>query len=226
MANRYPYVGSQGPIISVVNQLRKSFPKAMSINTLKKMGLAPKNEYQVIKTLKFLDILDKNCNRNEEVINIFLLQEDDKFKKEFSILVKKSYSDLFNLHGEETWNKDLKPLITFFRQSDQSSETVGKRQANTFIALAGLSGYGKLSEPKSYGAVDLQKKTKSAKTKDKKDINKTKLEVDIEDAEMKENNGKREFGLTVRIEINLPSGGDKETYDNIFKSIKENLLNG
>ena len=33
-------------------------------------------------------------------------------------------------------------------------------------------------------------------------------------------------GLTVRIEINLPAGGDKETYDAIFQSIKENLLNG
>ena len=31
--------------------------------------------------------------------------------------------------------------------------------------------------------------------------------------------------LTVRMEINLPSGADAETYDNIFKSIKENLLN-
>jgi hypothetical protein len=33
-------------------------------------------------------------------------------------------------------------------------------------------------------------------------------------------------GLTVRIEINLPPGGDQATYDAIFKSIRENLLNG
>jgi hypothetical protein len=31
--------------------------------------------------------------------------------------------------------------------------------------------------------------------------------------------------LTVRIEINLPASGDQETYDRIFKSIRENLLN-
>jgi hypothetical protein len=35
-----------------------------------------------------------------------------------------------------------------------------------------------------------------------------------------------DFGLTVRVEINLPADGTKETYDNIFKSIKENLLGG
>lgn len=34
------------------------------------------------------------------------------------------------------------------------------------------------------------------------------------------------LGLTVRVEINLPADGTKETYDNIFKSIKENLLGG
>ena len=31
-------------------------------------------------------------------------------------------------------------------------------------------------------------------------------------------------GLTVRIEINLPANGSQATYDNIFKSIRENLL--
>lgn len=32
-------------------------------------------------------------------------------------------------------------------------------------------------------------------------------------------------GLTVRIEINLPADGDQETYDRIFRSIRENLIN-
>ena len=36
--------------------------------------------------------------------------------------------------------------------------------------------------------------------------------------------GSRDFGLSVRIEINLPANATKETYDNIFKSIKENLI--
>ena len=40
-----------------------------------------------------------------------------------------------------------------------------------------------------------------------------------------EDKERRNFGLTVRIEINLPAAGDRETYDNIFRSIRENLLN-
>lgn len=34
----------------------------------------------------------------------------------------------------------------------------------------------------------------------------------------------RDVGLTVRVEINLPADGDQETYDRIFKSIRENLI--
>jgi len=35
---------------------------------------------------------------------------------------------------------------------------------------------------------------------------------------------KKDMALTVRIEINLPSEASAEAYDNIFKSIKANLL--
>ena len=36
--------------------------------------------------------------------------------------------------------------------------------------------------------------------------------------------GRKEMALTVRIEVNLPANGSKETYDNIFKSIRANLI--
>ena len=46
-----------------------------------------------------------------------------------------------------------------------------------------------------------------------------------EQAPIQKKDGK-DVGLTVRIEINLPAVADQETYDRIFKSIRENLLNG
>lgn len=33
-------------------------------------------------------------------------------------------------------------------------------------------------------------------------------------------------GLTVRIEVNLPADGNQQTYDNIFRSIRKNLIDG
>ncbi|WP_242445897.1 hypothetical protein [Sphingopyxis lindanitolerans] len=48
--------------------------------------------------------------------------------------------------------------------------------------------------------------------------NETKVEVGLGSSE-----GRKDMALTVRIEINLPANGSKETYDNIFKSIRANL---
>jgi hypothetical protein len=34
----------------------------------------------------------------------------------------------------------------------------------------------------------------------------------------------QDVALTVRIEVNLPAGGDDDTYDAIFASIKKHLM--
>ena len=45
------------------------------------------------------------------------------------------------------------------------------------------------------------------------------------DAKSHTEHDRNNFGLTVRIEINLPASGDQDTYDKIFKSIRSNLIN-
>ena len=57
-------------------------------------------------------------------------------------LIEKAYSHLFELHGSSAWQPNNDDLITFFRQSDQTSATIGRRQASTFKILAVLSGHG------------------------------------------------------------------------------------
>ena len=91
-------------------------------------------------------------------------------------------------------------------------------QANTFKTLSSLSGYAEAIEVKVSDKSKPSNKVKSA-SKDKNLAPQAKLELPPA-------NGKADFGLSVRIEINLPADGTKETYDNIFKSIRENLLNG
>jgi hypothetical protein len=44
--------------------------------------------------------------------------------------------------------------------------------------------------------------------------------------EMNPPKGSNAVGLTVRVEVNLPANGDQETYDRIFRSIRENLIDG
>jgi len=217
MAYKHPYtLGSTG-LIQVIQQLRKAFPPAVTAETLKKLGIAPNNESYVINTLKFLRVIDDDGNKIKEAASVFAQHDDTEFAAELGKLVSSAYSELFSLHGEASWTLEQSKLISFFRGSDQSSADVGKRQAITFQALARLSGHeNNIASPKPNAP-------KSVKPQIKKvapvvaEKHEQKLDVD---------GGKkyRDIGLTVRIEINLPAVADQETYDMIFKSIRENFI--
>ncbi len=225
MADKYPYVTSNGPLIQVINHLRKSFPATVSADTLKKLGYAPKNESYVINTLRFIGIIDEDGNKTNESGKIFSSHDDNTFQKEFSGMIEKAYTELFSLH-KDAWSLDMDSLITFFRQTDQSSSLVGKKQANTFKALTGLSGHAELPEhkPKKVGgtAKEITKKTEQKTSSVKQKAAPSASRIPNEQT----SNSRNQIGLTVRIEINLPAEGDHATYDRIFKSIRENLLNG
>lgn len=86
----------------------------------------------------------------------------------------------------------------------------------TFQLLAGFAGHG---TPPAAPAQKPSPKPKVAKqpkvTHSSEGNNQSRTDSGIA----------RDVGLTVRIEVNLPPAGDQETYDRIFRSIRENLLN-
>ena len=225
MAGKHPYVTSNGPLIQVINHIRKSFPATVNADTLKKLGYAKKNESYVINTLRFLGIIDEDGKKTDKAGKIFSSHDNNTFQKEFSGIIEKAYTELFSLH-KDAWLLDMDSLITFFRQTDQSSSLVGKKQANTFKALAGLSGHAELPEHKRKKTGEAAKRT-TDKTKQKPSLVKQgATQSELENPIEQTSNSRNQIGLTVRIEINLPAEGDQATYDRIFKSIRENLLNG
>lgn len=189
----------------------------MTSDTLKKLGIAPNNESFVINILRFVGVVDADGKKTTQAGKVFNQHQDEAFAKSFRVLVKNAYKALFELHGDGAWELDADQLITFFRSADDTGAIIGKRQSATFKALAGLAGHGEVptpkhSTPKKAGTKKATKK-KAAKQKTQSSIqNDIKSEQDV--------------GLTVRIEVNLPADGDQDTYDRIFKSIRENLLNG
>jgi len=207
----------------MVNQLRKAFPKKVTSETVKKLGLASNNESYVINALQFIGLIDQEGNQTEVARKVFAHHKDEEFAKSFSELVEVSYAGLFELYGTESWHLGNDDLITFFRKSDQTSEAIGRRQAATFKIFAALSGQAELPAVKT----SKSKSFSGAPTKKAKDSH-LRVEPENQNSQNREKMpvaGRREFGLAVRVEINLPPDGSKETYDNIFKSIKENLLN-
>lgn len=221
MAYKHPYtLGSTG-LIQVIQQLRKAFPSVVTAETLKKLGIAPNNESYVINTLKFIRVIDDEGNKTKEAASVFTKHDDVEFAKEFGNLVSAAYSDLFSLYGEDGWTLEQSKLISFFRGSDESSAEVGRRQAITFQALAGLSGH-----ESNIGSLKSNTK-KSGKVNAKPQVKKAQPVVAVKHEQKLNIDGSkkiRDIGLTVRIEINLPAVADQDTYDMIFKSIRENLI--
>lgn len=222
MSEKHPYVASSSGLLQLVNQLRKNFPATVNAETIQKFGILPKNESYGINTLKFLGLIDEDGKKTADATKIFSHHSDESFQKDFGALVKKSYSGLFDLHGDDAWKLSRDGLIQFFRTNDSSSDIIGQRQANVFNILAAFSGHAEIPEAKSSSSKPRKTNEGGGSGVKKAVVKKTEKTAQVMDI----GGANANFGLTVRVEINLPASGDKATYDNIFKSIKENLING
>jgi hypothetical protein len=224
MTEKHPYMSGSAGLVQAVNHLRKSFPKQVTADTLKKLGIAPNNETYVLNILRFVQVLDEKGNKADKANTVFTRHNDAEFQKAFAEMVETAYADLFTLHGKEAWTLPVDKLISYFRSTDHTSALVGHRQANTFQTLASLSGHAEVPVPKPSKPVRRLDK-KPAEKQSKKVLLQKKPQVDdVHFVSMPSD--VKPLSLTVRIEINLPVSSDQETYDRIFKSIRENLISG
>lgn len=219
MGASLPYVNSTGALHKLTEKLRKKFPDIVTVDTLKKLGLAPKNETYLINTLRFLDFIDDAGSKNATKTKHFR-GSDEQFQKGMSEALVASYRDLFETHGEDAWSLGKSELTTYFRMSDDTSEIIGQRQASTFLALAAEGGHGEVPEAKPAGKPPATRTTKK-KTGTKKAVSKSET-ADNAGELIQRSLGEMNFSL--RIEMNLPTTDDKLVYDALFQSIRENLI--
>lgn len=222
MATSFPYASS-GSIAKALVQFKKSFPAIVNANTLKKFAIAPNNESYVISVLRFLGFIDDDGKRVEGNISFFF-GDEKAFAPGLEGILRVAYKPLFDDFGDTTLDMQKDELVPWFRATDKSSASVGVRQASTFIGLAGMAGHGappnlgnggtKLAagQPKAKPAIAKNQKVQELVSDDYRQKPKPQLTSD--------------FGLSVRVEINLPANGDEETYDAIFRSIRRNLIEG
>ena len=218
MAEKHPYA-SPGAVTAAVNQFRKAFPASVGADTLRKLSIAPQNESYVINVLRFIGAIDEEGAKTSKATAAFNQHDAATFQEAFGDMVKDAYAALFDLHQDTAWELPLDDLIVFFRNNDQTSDIVGRRQASTFQALAGLAGHGEAPAPS-------KTKPRDPKAKKEKPVKQSEVApAPVLTLAPGGNSGQRDIGLTVRIEVNLPASADQETYDKIFRSIRENLLN-
>lgn len=222
MADKHPYISGSGAIVQLFDQLKKSLPQTLNAEVLKKLSIASSNESYAMNIVRFLGLIDESSKPTPEALKIFTLHDENSFQTAFSGVIEKAYRELFSLHGKDTWTLPVEQLIPFFRQTDQSSALVGSRQASTFKALAAYAGHG---EPQTVAANRPPKVAAKRAQRTPKKIEEAK-NAGVGEPPSNPRMRDERVGLTVRIEVNLPAAGDQETYDRIFRSIKENLING
>ena len=197
----------------------------MDAGYLQRFNIAPANESYVISILRFLGLIDEEGDRVGDKTDYFF-GNDDSFKSGLEVTLRSAYSQVFDEMGDGALDAQRGDLTHWFRASDKTSDLVGQRQASTFQTLAALAGHGDL--PAARG--NATKKTAVApgaatkKTTAKKTATPKKDEVDLPPGDGGKGKNGQDVGLTVRIEVNLPPGGDADTYDAIFARIKKHLL--
>ena len=204
----HPYISGAGNIASIIDHLRKSFPATVDSGTVKKLGLAPKNESYVINCLQFIGVIDEEGKKTKEAGQIFSQHKDEDFQSAFSKLVESAYSEIFELHGSQAWTLSKPELITFFRNTDQTSDAIGGRQASVFQVLSNKAG--KLDDdaaPKNAAVASKTGNPKSSPVTKPKAATKSK-ETGNAPAKPEHVQNSNDFGLSVRVEINLPSDAD------------------
>ena len=222
MSTSHPYVSGAGNVRAIIEQLRKNFPKKVTSETIKKFGIASNNESRIISLLQFIKVIEEDGSKIEKNASAFNQVDDDKFQKEFSKIVQESYSELFNLLGDGAWTASASELASFFRQTDKTSDTIGKWQTSVFSMLAALSGKAEFAASHQRKPSNKKKPVKSSKSKgsqqpssENRPATSTALGSIVDSV-----------GMSIKIDINLPADASKETYDNIFESIRKNLING
>ncbi len=207
----------------MIGFLRKNFPATVTSETVKKFGLASNNESYVINALQFIGAIDEEGKRTEKGHDVFVLGDDD-FPSAFEGLVKEAYSDLFELRGDDAWSLSKKELTSYFRSTDKTSEAIGGRQAAVFITYRALAGHEQSSDKPAPSATKSGPSVKAKPAAAKKATGAEMKTATKATEKANTNDQRRDMALTVRVEINLPANGTKETYDAIFKSIKANLI--
>lgn len=224
----YPYTSGPAALAKALEQLRRNFPPRVDAAYLRRFNIAPSNESYLIGILRFLDLIDEE-GLKQDVQTEFLLGNDEKFKDGLDAQLRESYATLFAEMGEGAYKSSRDDLAHWFRGADKTSELIGRRQASTFLALAALAGKAEATPVRASAPPRPRANGARGGTKAKSDATEARVNerADTAASTPAQSLGlapRSEVGLTVRIEINLPSGGDAETYDAIFASIKRHLI--
>ena len=105
----------------MIGFLRKNFPATVTSETVRKLGIASKNESYVINALQFLGLIDEEGKRTEKGHDVMTTHNQADFQKAFEGIIRNAYADLFEIRADDAWTMSRDKLISYFRNADKTS---------------------------------------------------------------------------------------------------------
>ena len=177
-------------------------PEKFTQEFLRKLGFSNKNDRAMVAVLKNLKFLNESGVPTE---NYAKYLDSTQSRRVLGQGIRAGYHELFQLN-RNAQDMSREEVVGKFRslQGGSISQAVAEKHALTFRALCDLADF---AEP----VVDV--------------IDETPLEEETNELNPLVRSDERiSPGLVYRIEIHLPRSDRKETYDAIFRSLREHLF--
>lgn len=203
---KYPYILNTGSLKRFLDNIPKiGTPPKITQPNLPTFGFKSNADRPIVKILSFIGFLN---DRKEPTDAYKDFKVTSKAGLVMADALKKAYTDLFDLYPD-AYDKDDQTLKDFFTPTTNAGEQVVNQTVATFkvlCAYADFKGVAK-QEQGSEGGDKGEGETGQK-----------------EDGETPRLTAPTGVILNVNIQITLPETHDASVYDNIFKSIKNNLI--
>ena len=190
------------------SRLRQAVPRVVDESYIRTItGRAESYALNVVQNLRAIGLINDEGKPTDLAAK---LRNDNRYSEACKEIIQSVYPPELTQHGYTSSQR--REIHEWFLVSAGLSESTARKKAAFYRILVSEIDPNELLG--SYED-DLEEKLQD-EAESKKVVKPKKVALDP---------NQKHITLTVRMEINLPSGADAETYDNIFKSIKENLLN-
>lgn len=205
MPGDIPYMPSVGNLPKILDKIRSAqTPPRFSYDFLRSnLGFSSSNDRPVIKVLKTLGFLTAD-SRPTPRYNEFRAQQGKSAALAQGL--REGWADIF-LSDQNAHQRSSTELIEIFKNATGKSESVAKKMATTFRALADQADFRGAAQPSI-----------------SKDVDDDERDSAEEQTAASEVMGRGGLSLHTDVHVHLPATSDVAVYTAIFRALREELL--
>ncbi len=209
METDFQYAAVPDKLKEFLEKLRGvGIPDKATFNWLESLGYKSSNDRSMLRVLNSIDFIDSSSTP----LDYWKRYRGGNYKQVLAEAITHGYQELFLVYPD-AYRRDDASLEHFFSTKTKGGKQVISRLARTFKSLCELADFSETQKA--------QLQVPSTSTPDMNNIANREPVLDQSDVL---NIKKIIPHITFNIQVVLPENASTETYNNIFKSIADNLL--